>query len=76
MYLGDRGHFVFHWQIQSTATYSCKCYVWLSLPLSTEWNKCQQVFEEACEADRTHANKILQQSLDEYDNKWVYVPTF
>ena len=60
--------------IADTATYSYKYYALFSLPLSTELQIYYQVYEEACEADHTHANQILQQFLDVHGNKWV--PTF
>ena len=50
------------------------CYIFmyyasLSLPLSTELRKYDQVYEEAREADHTHANQMLKKSLDHDGNK-------
>ena len=45
-------------------------YAFLSFP---GWRRCDKVYEQARSADPTQAYQILQQSLDEYGNKWVPV---
>ena len=37
------------------------------------WRKCEQVYEDACNANHTQAYQILQQSQDSVNNKWVPV---